>query len=90
MAFQSLSKRLCKSSAVPWSPAWTAFQSATYRIGIFNKVVSSERLMEEVLTYARRLADGPSQALGYSKLAVYQVAALSLNDGLRAEEFAKL
>ena len=61
-----------------------------YRIGIFNKVVPSERLLEETLAYARRLADGPSQALGYSKLAVYQVASLSLSDGLRAEEFAKL
>jgi len=61
-----------------------------YRIGIFNRVVPGERLMEEVLAYARRLAEGPSQALGYSKLAVYQTAALSLNDALRAEEFAKL
>jgi 2-(1,2-epoxy-1,2-dihydrophenyl)acetyl-CoA isomerase len=61
-----------------------------HRLGIFNRVVASERLMQEALTYARRLAEGPSEALGYSKLAVYQAAALSLSDGLRAEEFAKL
>jgi len=61
-----------------------------YRLGIFNRVVPAERLMEETMSFARRLAEGPSQAIGYSKLAVYQAATLAMNEGLRAEEFAKL
>jgi 2-(1,2-epoxy-1,2-dihydrophenyl)acetyl-CoA isomerase len=61
-----------------------------YRLGIFNRVIPDEQLMQQSLEFARRLAAGPSQALGYSKLAVYQAATLSLSDGLRAEEFSKL
>jgi 2-(1,2-epoxy-1,2-dihydrophenyl)acetyl-CoA isomerase len=60
------------------------------RLGIFNRVVTADRLMHEAMAFARRLSDGPSQALGYSKLAVYQASTLPLNEGLRAEEFAKL
>lgn len=61
-----------------------------HRLGIFNRVVAHDRLTEEALGLARRLAEGPGQAYGYSKLAVYQAAAVPLNEGLRAEEFAKL
>jgi 2-(1,2-epoxy-1,2-dihydrophenyl)acetyl-CoA isomerase len=61
-----------------------------HRLGIFNRVVTADRLMEETLAFARRLASGPAQGLGYSKLAVYQAANLPLNEGLRTEEMAKL
>jgi 2-(1,2-epoxy-1,2-dihydrophenyl)acetyl-CoA isomerase len=61
-----------------------------HRLGIFNRVVPHDRLMEETLALARRLVEGPAQAYGYSKLAVYQAAAQSFSDGLRSEEFAKL
>lgn len=61
-----------------------------YRLGIFNRVVPAETLMDEARTFARRLAAGPAQGLGYSKLAVYQAANLPLNEGLRTEEMAKL
>jgi 2-(1,2-epoxy-1,2-dihydrophenyl)acetyl-CoA isomerase len=61
-----------------------------YRLGIFNKVVPADKLMDETLAFARRLAAGPMQALGYSKLAVYQAADQSMNEGLRTEELAKL
>lgn len=60
------------------------------RIGIFNMVVPAEKLMDATLALARRLAAGPRQALGYSKLAVYQAADQSMNEGLRTEELAKL
>jgi 2-(1,2-epoxy-1,2-dihydrophenyl)acetyl-CoA isomerase len=60
------------------------------RLGIFNRVVSADRLMEETLALANRLASGPAEAFGYSKTAVYQCANLALNEGLRVEEFAKL
>lgn len=61
-----------------------------YRLGIFNRVVPAATLMDETLAFARRLAAGPSQGIGYSKLAVYQVEAMALNEALRAEEFSKL
>jgi 2-(1,2-epoxy-1,2-dihydrophenyl)acetyl-CoA isomerase len=60
------------------------------RLGIFNRVVPADRLMAETMAFARRLAEGPSEGIGYSKLAVYQVAHAALSDGLRGEEFAKL
>jgi 2-(1,2-epoxy-1,2-dihydrophenyl)acetyl-CoA isomerase len=61
-----------------------------FRLGIFNRVIPDPDLMKETLEFAERLANGPSQAQGYSKLAVYQAANLPLNEGLRAEEMAKL
>jgi enoyl-CoA hydratase/carnithine racemase len=61
-----------------------------HRLGIFNRVVLDQDLIKETFAFAERLANGPSQALGYSKLAVYQAANLPLNEGLRTEELAKL
>lgn len=61
-----------------------------YRLGIFNRVVPADKLMDEALAFAKKLAAGPMQALGYSKLAVYQAADQSMNEGLRTEELAKL
>jgi 2-(1,2-epoxy-1,2-dihydrophenyl)acetyl-CoA isomerase len=61
-----------------------------HRLGIFNQVVPDTDLMQATVSLAERLANGPSQALGYSKLAVYQAAILPLNEGLRTEEMAKL
>jgi len=61
-----------------------------HRLGIFNKVVPGEALMGEAMALARRLADGPTQGIGFSKHAVYQAALLPLNEGLRTEELAKL
>lgn len=43
-------------------------------LGIVNKVVAPENLMDEARKYARRLAAGPLRAIGYNKL--------SLNEGL--------
>jgi 2-(1,2-epoxy-1,2-dihydrophenyl)acetyl-CoA isomerase len=42
------------------------------RLGIANKVVPDERLEEETLAYARRLAQGPTRAIGLSKSAIYK------------------
>jgi 2-(1,2-epoxy-1,2-dihydrophenyl)acetyl-CoA isomerase len=61
-----------------------------HRIGIFNRVVKSEKLIEEATAFAERLAAGPTESLGLSKLAVYQAAHLPLNEALRTEELAKL
>ena len=61
-----------------------------HRIGLFNRVLPKDKLIQETLTFAQRLAAGPSEAYGYSKAAVYQAAHLHLNEGLRTEELAKL
>jgi len=37
------------------------------RIGLFNKVVPKEQLMETAMAWAKRLADGPTFALGMTK-----------------------
>lgn len=37
------------------------------RYGLFNKVVAPERVLDEALAWARRLADGPTFALGMTK-----------------------
>jgi 2-(1,2-epoxy-1,2-dihydrophenyl)acetyl-CoA isomerase len=60
------------------------------KLGIFNRVVPDDALFAETMAFASQLAQGPSEAYGYSKHAVYQCVTLSLNEGLRVEEFAKL
>jgi 2-(1,2-epoxy-1,2-dihydrophenyl)acetyl-CoA isomerase len=52
------------------------------RLGIVNKVVPDEELMAITLQFARRLADGPSIAIGLIKRAVYQSARLDLRTSL--------
>jgi enoyl-CoA hydratase/carnithine racemase len=37
------------------------------RYGLFNRVVAPEKVMEEAMAWAKRLADGPSFALGMTK-----------------------
>ena len=61
-----------------------------YRVGIFNRVVPPEKLMDETLALAERLASGPSESIGLSKLSVYASEGLSLSDALRMEELSKL
>jgi 2-(1,2-epoxy-1,2-dihydrophenyl)acetyl-CoA isomerase len=61
-----------------------------HRVGIFNRVVPPEKLMNEALALAERLASGPSESIGLSKLSVYASEGLSLSDALRMEELSKL
>lgn len=60
------------------------------KLGIFNHVVPKDELESTVMTLARRLADGPAQALALSKAAIDQVMGMGLDEGLRTEEIAKL
>jgi enoyl-CoA hydratase/carnithine racemase len=48
------------------------------RIGLYNRVVSGERLMAEATDVATRLARGPSVALGVTKQALNEEAAMGL------------
>lgn len=55
------------------------------RIGLFNRVVPPEALLDEALTFARRLAAGPSFALEITKKMVYREAAMDLTAAMGAE-----
>jgi enoyl-CoA hydratase/carnithine racemase len=48
------------------------------QIGLYNRVVSAERLMPEATDVATRLARGPSVALGVTKQALNEEAAMDL------------
>jgi enoyl-CoA hydratase/carnithine racemase len=58
-------------------------------IGLYNRVVPGERLMAEATEIAARLARGPSVALGVTKQALNQEAAMDLVTALEAEAQAQ-
>jgi enoyl-CoA hydratase/carnithine racemase len=58
-------------------------------IGLYNRVVPAERLMAEATEIAARLARGPSVALGVTKQALNQEAAMDLVSALEAEAQAQ-
>jgi enoyl-CoA hydratase/carnithine racemase len=57
-----------------------------YRIGLINRLVPVERLMEEALDVARQLADKPPVALRAVKAASRQVAAFEMFAAMQMEE----
>ena len=58
-------------------------------IGLYNRVVPGDRLMTEATEVAARLARGPSLALGVTKQALNQEAAMDLVTALEAEAQAQ-
>jgi 2-(1,2-epoxy-1,2-dihydrophenyl)acetyl-CoA isomerase len=54
-------------------------------IGLYNRVVSAERLMAEATDIAGRLARGPSVALGVTKQALNAEAAMDLERAIEWE-----
>lgn len=56
-----------------------------HRIGLFNRVVQSQDLMDEALSFAGRLAAGPSLALEATKKMVYREAAMGLEAAMAWE-----
>lgn len=59
------------------------------RIGIVNRVIADGAFREEVMAFARRLANGPAATLAHIKRAAYIGAAGTLADALEAEEDAQ-
>jgi enoyl-CoA hydratase/carnithine racemase len=59
------------------------------RYGLFNKVVPEEKLLEEAMGWARRLADGPSFALGMTKELLNGELSLDLHSALDNEARAQ-
>lgn len=55
------------------------------RLGLVNKVVAAEALLEEAGALARRLAEGPTVAYGLTKRAVNRADSLTFNEALEYE-----
>ena len=60
-----------------------------YRIGLANRVVPGEKLMEETYALARRLKDGPLYALGVTKELINFEADTDLETALEMEAMAQ-
>src|SRR5215467_10462225 len=60
-----------------------------YRIGLANRVVSAEKLMDEAYGWARRLMEGPLYALGVTKQLFEAEANASLESALEIEAKAQ-
>jgi 2-(1,2-epoxy-1,2-dihydrophenyl)acetyl-CoA isomerase len=60
-----------------------------YRIGLANRVVPDDSLMDEAYKWARRLKDGPLHALGVTKKLLEQEANLDLETALEMEARAQ-
>src|SRR5918993_5275519 len=60
-----------------------------YRIGLANRVVPSENLMDETYKWANRLKDGPLYALGVTKELLEYEANVSLETALEMEAMAQ-
>jgi 2-(1,2-epoxy-1,2-dihydrophenyl)acetyl-CoA isomerase len=57
--------------------------------GMINKVVPDDQLMDEARAYAKRLADGPTQALALIRDLVWQAEDNDFDSQLQAERFAQ-
>jgi enoyl-CoA hydratase/carnithine racemase len=55
------------------------------RLGIVNRLIPADKLMEEAEAYARKLASGASLAIARIKQCVYQGSAMDLGEGLAFE-----
>ena len=60
-----------------------------YRIGLANRVVAHEKLMEEAYSLARRLKEGPLYALGVTKELMNLEAEVGLETALEMEAMAQ-
>jgi enoyl-CoA hydratase/carnithine racemase len=60
-----------------------------YRIGLANRVVPGDKLLEESYTWARRLKEGPLYALGVTKELLELEASVNLETALQTEAVAQ-
>jgi enoyl-CoA hydratase/carnithine racemase len=56
-----------------------------WRIGLANRVVPHEKLVDEAYSLARKLKDGPLRAMGVTKELLDREAGMSLNEALELE-----
>jgi 2-(1,2-epoxy-1,2-dihydrophenyl)acetyl-CoA isomerase len=55
------------------------------RIGLVNRVVPAADLMKEALAWAQELAQGPTKAIGITKIQIYRQLDMSLEEALEDE-----
>ncbi len=60
-----------------------------YRIGLANRVVPADNLMDEAYKWAGRLRDGPQYALGVTKELLEREANVDLDTALELEAMAQ-
>lgn len=59
------------------------------RIGLVNKVVPQEKFKDEVMSLARKLARGPSVAIGLAKTVINKGLGMDVKSGLEYEVYAQ-
>jgi len=65
------------------------FAAQALEWGLINRVVADDQLMNEAHSYAKRLADGPTQALALIRDLVWQAEDNDFDSQLQAERFAQ-
>lgn len=56
-----------------------------YEWGLFNKLVPSSELNDAVMTYAKRIASGPTKAIGFMKVALTEGLEMTMADSFNYE-----
>jgi enoyl-CoA hydratase len=67
---------------------WVLSPEEAQRVGLITYAVDGEKLMDEAITLARRLASRPLGAVGHVKRAVRLGATLPIDDGLAFEKLS--
>jgi enoyl-CoA hydratase len=83
---QRLTKLIGKTKALEW--LWTGERMSAktaYELGIVNRVIAPELLMEETLRFAKKLAKQPPLSLRFIKEAVHKAVDYPLYEGMQFE-----
>lgn len=83
---QRLTKLIGKTKALEW--LWTGERMSaktTYELGIVNRLIAPELLMEETMKFAEKLAKQPPLSVRFIKEAVHKAVDYSLYEGMQFE-----
>lgn len=83
---QRLTKLIGKTKALEW--LWTGERMSAktaYDLGIVNRLIAPELLMEETMTFAEKLANQPPLSVRFIKEAVHKAVDYSLYEGMQFE-----
>lgn len=58
-------------------------------VGLANRVVDDDQLMEEAMTLARKIADGPSLAYGVTKVLLGRELDMDLSSAIELEAYTQ-
>jgi len=83
---QRLTKLIGKTKALEW--LWTGERMSAktaYELGIVNRLIAPELLMEETMKFAEKLAKQPPLSVRFIKEAVHKAVDYSLYEGMQFE-----